>query len=209
MPVFNYDSYPCGHGRTVENSKPQGAGRSLVCRICSNSRKRRWEAAHPEKRGIWKREHSAEYKARVALWACNHAAQCNARKRKWEKDNPEKQRDVKAKARCRRRALSANAIGSYTPVEFRLLCARFGNRCLCCGKKTKLTADHVLPLSKGDSDTIDNLQPLCRSCNSKKSTKHIDYRNKPSHLCVSSVGVETNAGTPQQGIPKWNLQQRT
>ncbi len=31
--------------------------------------------------------------------------------------------------------------------------------------------DHIVPLAAGGSNTIDNLQPLCRSCHSKKTVK--------------------------------------
>ena len=44
------------------------------------------------------------------------------------------------------------------------------------GKK-KLTVDHIVPVSLGGKNTIDNLQPLCLTCNSKKHNKIIDYRD--------------------------------
>jgi len=37
-------------------------------------------------------------------------------------------------------------------------------------------ADHVLPVSKGGTSYISNIQPLCQPCNSGKKDKHIDYR---------------------------------
>lgn len=54
---------------------------------------------------------------------------------------------------------------------------RDGYRCLACGDGTMLRADHVVPEVNGGDATPDNLQTLCRRCNSKKSTKTIDYRD--------------------------------
>lgn len=76
----------------------------------------------------------------------------------------------------KRRALQRKAEGSYTKEEFETLCQHYGNICLCCGKKKKLTVDHIIPLSKGGKNSIDNIQPLCLTCNKKKATKTIDYR---------------------------------
>lgn len=66
--------------------------------------------------------------------------------------------------------------GSYSQEEWKELCTRYGNVCLCCKKTKILTADHVIPVSKGGTNTIDNIQPLCRQCNSKKGIKTIDFR---------------------------------
>lgn len=52
------------------------------------------------------------------------------------------------------------------------------NQCQSCGKQqveTSLTIDHIIPLSRGGSNDISNLQTLCFSCNRKKSNK-IDKR---------------------------------
>jgi 5-methylcytosine-specific restriction endonuclease McrA len=50
---------------------------------------------------------------------------------------------------------------------------------LCCKQEKPLTIDHVVPLSLGGSNSIDNLQPLCHQCNSRKGTRIIDYRSLP------------------------------
>ena len=44
-------------------------------------------------------------------------------------------------------------------------------RCVLCQDYKNLVIDHILPLSKGGSDDISNLQTLCWSCNSIKSNK--------------------------------------
>ena len=76
---------------------------------------------------------------------------------------------------ARRARLQQNG-GSYTFKEWRELCDKYGNACLCCGKKSLLTVDHVKPIILGGSNFIDNLQPLCITCNLKKGKKEIDYR---------------------------------
>lgn len=76
-----------------------------------------------------------------------------------------------------RRALQSGAEGSFTAKEFSNLCYMFNNECLCCGEHSKsLTADHVIPLTKGGTNDISNIQPLCGPCNSSKRTKTVDYR---------------------------------
>jgi 5-methylcytosine-specific restriction endonuclease McrA len=48
---------------------------------------------------------------------------------------------------------------------------KLGNICKLCGTTKDLTIDHIIPLSKGGDNILENYQILCRSCNSKKGTK--------------------------------------
>lgn len=50
-------------------------------------------------------------------------------------------------------------------------------KCLKCGSEKRLSIDHIIPISKGGLNELDNLQCLCVRCNSKKRDKTIDYRN--------------------------------
>jgi 5-methylcytosine-specific restriction endonuclease McrA len=81
------------------------------------------------------------------------------------------------------RALKKNAVGTFSLEEWVLLKVQYGNKCPRCNKNEpdiKLTVDHIIPLSKGGSNLIENIQPLCVSCNSYKSNRYIvKYNNNP------------------------------
>jgi len=45
------------------------------------------------------------------------------------------------------------------------------NACAICGATERLEVDHIIPLSLGGSNDIDNLQILCKVCNIQKGNK--------------------------------------
>jgi 5-methylcytosine-specific restriction endonuclease McrA len=92
--------------------------------------------------------------------------------RKWRAENPAK---VKANKQ-RRRTRVTEAGGSFTADEWIALVEKYDYKCVCCGSVKPLDADHVIPVSKGGTSNIENIQPLCRSCNSRKNNRTIDYR---------------------------------
>ena len=105
----------------------------------------------------------------------------------WQKDNADKHRAYTAKYQkshreqyntyyqVRRTRLEGTG-GSYTSQQWEGLMNKCHKKCLCCGRRRRLTADHVVPVSKGGTSSVGNIQPLCGPCNSSKGTKSTDYR---------------------------------
>jgi 5-methylcytosine-specific restriction endonuclease McrA len=155
---------------------------------------KRWRLEHPLEDAVrknkYRSEHLAEIKARVNKRRLNYLTEYLARDnnyyknskdkvivriKKWRLEHPEKLLEYGRN----RRALRLKAGGIITSDEWLSLCNSLGNRCLCCGGIDKLTMDHVVPLIKGGTHTIDNVQPLCKSCNCIKGTNEFDYRQNP------------------------------
>jgi hypothetical protein len=58
----------------------------------------------------------------------------------------------------------------YIPKEVQKnVWLRDQGKCVQCGSKERLEYDHIIPASKGGSNTERNIQLLCEACNRKKS----------------------------------------
>lgn len=106
-------------------------------------------------------------------WRKNNASKVKTYEKK-SRDNHKKEKLIWTN---NRRMKIRGLGGSFTLQEWAGVLDKYNHTCLCCGRKDlKLSPDHVIPVSKGGSNTIDNIQPLCISCNCKKNDKYIDYR---------------------------------
>lgn len=80
----------------------------------------------------------------------------------------------------RRRARLLSVVNTFDESQWQWLLKICDYKCLACGatksvKYKSLEQDHIDPLDPG-THTLDNIQPLCDTCNSRKGRNYIDYR---------------------------------
>ncbi len=67
---------------------------------------------------------------------------------------------------------SEGGVDRYVPSSIKVAVWRRDNgKCIQCGSREKLEYDHIIPISKGGSNTERNVQLLCEKCNRQKSAK--------------------------------------
>lgn len=114
---------------------------------------RRWNKAHPEQRRAAKR-----------LYYARHREQHKVVMAAYHKAHPEVLRAKSSAYRARARA----AEGQFTSAEWLALVARYDGRCAYRGEVGPLQVDHRTPLTRGGANSIDNVLPACRKCNTEK-----------------------------------------
>jgi 5-methylcytosine-specific restriction endonuclease McrA len=137
------------------------------------SRRRKLNPEEHKKKGAeWYQKNKGRLKAKASAYYEANKEKCIANMRAYSKAHPE----LDTVKHAKRRARETKSGGEFTREEWLDLCEKHDYRCLRCGKRKPLAADHVIPVSKGGTSNISNIQPLCKICNSIKHTKSTDYR---------------------------------
>lgn len=132
-----------------------------------------YDKANPDKkRAMFKAWYDRNRDARAALKAAQRLADPEthkARYKRWAEANHEQ---VLANVR-RRQVRKKEAVGRYTGAEIKALFKKQGGKCAYCRVVLKkgYHADHIIPISKGGSNWISNIQLTCSDCNHRKWAK--------------------------------------
>jgi len=142
-------------------------------------RNRQYKEQHPNAFKEWYAEHREERIEYTRAWHAEH----EEHDREYAKTYREEHRAEHAADENRRRARKAELPGDFDNADFEWL-VQFYGACPCCGEEfteeNPATIDHIIPITwEGCTHTLDNIQPLCRSCNCSKGDRHAtDYRDR-------------------------------
>lgn len=89
---------------------------------------------------------------------------------------------------------------TFTQGEWQEAKEYFGNKCAYCGKESKLTQDHFIPVDKDGAYAKHNIIPACSYCNCSKASKlfsewypkYKDYSEYREHQILNFIN-KTNA----------------
>jgi len=112
-------------------------------------------------------------------WYERNRASVLTRVEDWKRDNRSAHLELKRRWwRKRRLALRGQPIGTYTERD---VFDRYGLVCYICRLPIDLSIDdrsrwrpeldHVIPISRGGTDSLENVRPVHRGCNSHKGRK--------------------------------------
>lgn len=185
----------------VKNRNKKG-GFSSYCIQCERERAAEWRKNHSDRKSAsnraWYKNNARKVCEKIKNIRHSDMEKAREESRAWRKAHPDKIREITRRIYLRnraedpdryteysnrRRALKQKNGGNFTAQEWAALKKKYNYTCLRCGRKEpeiRLTLDHVKPLYLGGQNTIENSQPLCKTCNSSKGIKWIDYRGSTS-----------------------------
>lgn len=190
---------PCSYGHVGERLVGSGS-----CVTCEQARRTKYRTERRDeylaaRRVMEKRRRDGDLEASRELsrqWRANNrekSRECvRISRAKWRLANPEADAEQAKRWRQKnlpklceyartRRSRKLNAGGEVSAEQISDLLHRQHRKCAYCTVKLKRVfhADHIMPLSRGGSNFIGNIQILCKTCNLRKNAMHpTDFARK-------------------------------
>lgn len=169
--------------------------KASACKDCDNQYKREYSENHAEQRSQsaknYRNSHLEQCKKISIDWNNLNKELMAERRKKWVEENPEQNKLNMAEYRSspagkasiarghhKRRSAEKDVVNDLNAEQWEEIKKSQDYCCAYCGKpepEIELTRDHIIPVTKGGGLTKDNVQGLCKSCNSKKGNK-IDHK---------------------------------
>lgn len=146
-------------------------GLSSPCKNCCKKDSATWAKNNPQKvkamNAAKYKSNPERYKADSAKWQKENPEKVRVRNSKWAKANKEKGASYTQSYRARK-----NNNNKYD-ISDKFFINLYNSNCIYCGSSKEIQADHVIPVSRGGAQSVGNLVPACKPCNTSKGAKTI------------------------------------
>ncbi|NBP60230.1 MAG: HNH endonuclease [Candidatus Fonsibacter lacus] len=154
-------------------SQRERPGTTKTCStVCQQKNKKQNDKRRDgEKKKLYGQKYQKTNKVALAEYQKKYRKEKKDIVSKWEKkrsQNPKRKMYVAMRDSWRRSQKTINLIGNQDLLR---IYKELGQSCVVCKTTKDITIDHIVPISKGGTNNQENLQILCRSCNSKKRDK--------------------------------------
>ena len=141
----------------------------------------KYRAEIKKRRAIEYQNNKEKYREKGRKYNKNNAERNRQRAKEWAKNNPELHREAKLRAGRKRRAIIKGSPAS--PYTEKNVISTYGVNCHICGLEIDFSVprqvgktgwekglhiDHLIPISKGGPDTLENVRPAHGRCNIDK-----------------------------------------
>jgi len=177
----------CGEDKPLEDFAERKAnrdGRETRCRKCWGVYRREHLRKNPdiaEKRRI-----ESRLRARRIRSTPKGRKKVAEATQRWRESDRNRARAISRSQYGRREARRKGA--GYRHVSTKEARRIVNSPCSNCGAKENIHIDHIIPLSRGGTHSIGNLQPLCAYCNiSKHNALQIEWRYRSGNYGRSYI----------------------